>query len=187
VNLRRVKMKQLKEELSQIGASVSAPDVDAGQLTGMRRLRLLHSRVKKSLETEKPAKDAKSESVTQENIKAVKIEETVSTDGSVKKEIKAVTIKRVLAEGEEGLLGMSRTTTILVFLGGALFIIFMSYLTYKYIKWKPKMVAKKGYKAVAKSKGIDVNDSDAVGGESSGSAPTTGRSGAPALIVASKA
>jgi hypothetical protein len=180
VELRREKMKSLKEELSTVGASLSVPDVDLNQLTGMRRLRLLHSRANKDLNIDSPATKEKSPLTNQDNIKAVKIEESVSTNGSVKTTTRSVSVLRVLAENDQGLFGLSRTATVLIFLGVSVFVILVSYLTYKYITWKPKMVARKGYRAVTRSKGLDVADSDA-GAESSG-----GRTAAPALIVAGK-
>ena len=169
-------MKQLKEELSVSGSSLAAPEIDANQLSGMRRLHVLHSRALKSL------KPDKKESKTPE----VKRESSTAIDKVAPSKPKALaTAPKILAEEDEGLFGLSRAVTILIFLGAGILIISLSYVVYKYFSWKPKMVARKGYKAVVKSKGLNVGDSDAAGGESS-SPVTSNRAAAPGLIVASK-
>jgi len=174
-------MKQLKEELSNSGASLAAPEVDANQLSGMRRLHVLHSRAMKSLKPE--------------------IQETKASEPKPKRDLASIDKGRpkvpspkpksnyewkLLVEDEEGgLFGLSRTVTILVFLGGGILIILLSYVIYKYFSWKPRMVARKGYKAVVRSKGLNVNDSDDAAGQSS-SPTVSNRAAAPGLIVASK-
>jgi hypothetical protein len=174
-------MKRLKEELTASGASIESPEIDANQLTGMRRLHVLHSRALKPSKSEaQPVADSSRKASTGDlpHTKVASIKEVTVTGKATSSSPK------VLAEGEEGLFGLSRTVTILVFLGGGALLIILSYVIYKYFSWRPKMVARKGYKAVAKSKGLDLTDSDAAGETSSGI--PSNRNSVPGLIVASK-
>ena len=185
-------MKNLKEKLSEMGHGFEAPDIDVNQLSGMRRLHVLHARARKA--DDKGGKlvvtSAQQPEDTARSLKPVASEQsvpavTVPADRTESKVTEAAVVPRVLAEGGEGLFGLSRTASILIFAGGVVFIILLSYVIYKYMSWKPKMVARRGYRAISKSKGLDVTDSDVGAVDSPTTSPiNSSRPIAPNLIVA---
>lgn len=186
MKLRREKMEALKKELSEVGARIDAPDVDENQFTGMRRLRILHSRAMKASDAESVSKNPSSQNDDTHDTKTVRkvtIERTTDKDGSVKHKVTETTVevRKALVAAEGGVWGMSRSATIGVFVGAAVFLLLLSYVVYKYMSWKPKMVARKGYKAVSKSKGLTVSETDEAAADSTSSG---GVLRAPGLIVA---
>lgn len=60
----------------------------------------------------------------------------------------------------EGLFGFSIALTVAIFACGAAATILLVYIAYKYATWRPKMVARKGYRAVSKSKGLAAAESE---------------------------
>ena len=91
------------------------------------------------------------------------------------------TIRAVLATSEGFISGMSQTASIAVVVGGVVGLLLISYLIYKYFTWKPKLIARRGYRAVAKSKGISgvddvieaTNNGDVLRASASGDVPAS--------------
>ena len=152
-------MQRLHKELSEIGAKVEVPDVDPRHLDGIRRLRLLH------------ANASRTKSASHEKTKTIgkpKPAPTPKPKGSRSLKAKQLTIGKAFVV-MDGLFGLSIEATVGIFVGAAVVLILLGYLVYKYATWRPKMVARKGYRAVSKSKGIAVSESD--GGTESGPRP----------------
>jgi len=168
INLRREKMQRLHKELGEIGASFEVPDIDPRQLDGIRRLRLLHANASK-LKAPISGKTIDS---------GIAMTNSKETRTHVKPEDRKFEKSFVTTSG---LFGLSIGVTIGIFVGSAVLIVLVAYVAYKYATWRPKMIARKGYKAVSKSKGLLVSESD--GGYES--APTPSRQQvAPSIIVA---
>ena len=144
MNLRRAKMQELKKELSLKGSHISAPDVDPKMFSGIRRLKILQSKAHLTKD-QKP-----SVTITSTNI-----------------DFEHHEIPLVLSEGFAGL---SQTASIAIGVSGGVLLLLIAYVVYKYLKWKPKMVARKGYRAVSKSKGLASASENA--GDSSDGTPS---------------
>lgn len=175
-------MEALKKELAEVGARIDAPDIDANQFSGMRRLRILHARAQKP-ETPKKSDAVESESHDVHSVRKVTIERSTGKDGSTKHKVTETTVevRKALLAADGGVWGLSRGATIGVFVGGGVLLLIIAFVIYKYVSWKPKMVARKGYKAVSKSKGLNVpSEADEAAAASSSSGPPR----APELIVA---
>ena len=111
MKLRREKMEALKKELSEVGARIDAPDVDANQFTGMRRLRILHSRAMKASDAESVSKNPSSQNDDTHDTKTVRkvtIERTTDKDGSVKHKVTETTVevRKALVAAEGGVWGI---------------------------------------------------------------------------------
>lgn len=172
VNLRREKMRELKKELELKGASLASPDVDPNLFSGMKRLRILQTKahVKKNPSGSNKQQHGDVVSVTTTQ---VDIEHTPHPG----KEL-------MLSEGFGDL---SRGASIGIGLAAGVVLLLVIYVVYKYMSWKPKMIARKGYRAVSRSKGLGGVDGGEAGGESSdpskaSSGPTS--SGPPTLLQA---
>jgi hypothetical protein len=132
-------MQTLKQELEKIGAGLNAPDQDPMSFTGVRRLRLLYSN---------NHKDSHSV-VSRTHDFGSKKHPTTHRKIHSKSPLKAA-----LMTSDGFISGMSQAGSVAVVVGGVLGLLLISYLIYKYFTWKPKLVARRGYRAVAKSKGI---------------------------------
>jgi hypothetical protein len=150
-------MEELKRDLNLVGASVKSVDVDPSSVNGIRRLRVLHA---KAISEPKPAAKAVSSAGGSEKVTIGKHESTPASQVLLKNIPRS---QSIIAAEFEGWFGLSKNATIAIIAGGAVLLILLSYVLYKYISWKPKMVARKGYRAVSKSKGLTVTDSGADG------------------------
>lgn len=132
-------MQELKQELEKIGAGFNAPQQDPMSFTGVRRLRLLYANSHKH---PRPDVERLHDPLHKKNI-------------STQREIHSNSpIKANLVSSDGFISGMSQSASVAVVVGGVLGLLLISYLIYKYFTWKPKLIARRGYRAVAKSKGI---------------------------------
>ena len=137
-------MQELKQELEKVGSNLNSPEQDPMSFSGIRRLRLLYSNSHKTphspahLSRESTHKDATSRKSTTPNSQSP--------------------LKAVLVTSDGFISGMSQTASIAVVIGSVIGLLLISYLIYKYFTWKPKLIARRGYRAVAKSKGISAMD-----------------------------
>jgi hypothetical protein len=163
IKLRREKMEMLKKELSEVGATVVSVDVDPSKFTGIRRLRIIHARAKKD------AHPADGETKSFDSLSSVK-RPSAPTPSNSREILRAADGKAMVGKPEivaadfEGFGGYSKEASIGIIAGAVGLFIMLSYVIYKYMTWKPKMVARKGYRAVTKSKGIANPDSGAEAG-----------------------
>ena len=203
VNLRREKMQALKRQLAEVGATLGTAEADPSKLTGIRRLRLLHSKVgtngrdgverrprnittvdstsgnkelkqrTEAIPTARPQLDDEAGLATTTRRTTTRPRPTATTTPSTT--TATTTIKpmsqhgqqgpsKVLVTADGGVWGMSKAVTIVVFVLGSSFLLLVAFVVYKYLSWKPKMVARKGYRAVTKSKGLAVTESGTDGG-----------------------
>lgn len=146
-------MQKLKGELRRIGAHVKSDDItDPDDFTGIRRLRILH---KKAIDEQATTVAPRGEPPLTAQATVVTTPEAV-TKASVTTDSKSLT----MLSSEDGFIsGLSTWESVGVILGGAVFLAILSYVIYKYLQWRPKQIARKGYRAVAKSKGLQQEDS----------------------------
>jgi len=133
-------MQELKQELEKVGSSLNSPEQDPMSFSGIRRLRLLYSN------------SHKGPRATINQQQGPRFEETDSHKpaGSHSKN----TPRAVLVMSDGFISGMSQSASVAVVVGSVVGLLLISYLIYKYFTWKPKLIARRGYRAVAKSKGI---------------------------------
>ena len=159
-------MQELKQELEKVGANLSAPDQDPTDFSGIRRLRLLYSKAHEGgTHSTRPSREA-----------GIKRAHAVSKHQSVHPDSPT----RVILVTSDGFIsGMSESASIAVVVGSVVGLLLISYLIYKYFTWKPKLIARRGYRAVAKSKGISgvdevveaTSNSDVLRASASGPSP----------------
>ena len=160
-------MQELKQELEKVGSSLNPPQQDPMSFSGIRRLRLLYSNSHKTPQSESHQPHGRTKKEGGSNMPAVAQPKN--------------TIRAVLATSEGFISGMSQTASIAVVVGGVVGLLLISYLIYKYFTWKPKLIARRGYRAVAKSKGISgvddvieaTNNGDVLRASASGDVPAS--------------
>ena len=180
MNLRREKMQQLKKEMSEIGQSINSPDIDPNRYSGIRRLRILHAqaRARTTLAPSEPIVAA-TQPVVQTQAKTVdsataqpamseiaevatpKPNEAVPTaspiiavGGKPKPDTLPTKSPKAFPKTSFFIAGYSTGASIGIIIGCSFLLLVAAYVAYKYMTWKPKLIARKGYRAVAKSKGI---------------------------------
>ena len=141
-------MQELKQELERVGSSLNSPEQDPMSFSGIRRLRLLYSNSHKAPHSSPHS----SPHLSHDSTKKDKDSHKSDTHDS------KVPIRAVLAMSDGFISGMSQSASIAVVVGSMIGLLLISYLIYKYFTWKPKLIARRGYRAVAKSKGISAVD-----------------------------
>lgn len=145
MNLRRAKMQRLKREMDRAGIAMALDtDADPEQFSGMRRLRVLH---KKALEAQASA--AKS---SPEKLDDAPVVSNTTTTASPTPPVPHLAM--VSSEDDGFISGMSTGGSIALVVGCGVLAVLIGFVIYKYSRWRPKQIARKGYRAVAKSKGL---------------------------------
>ena len=154
INLRREKMQALKKELDEKGARVLSPDVDPNLFSGIKRLRILQAKA-----------SHQSPTVTVTKVEIIHSKTNVESPTSE-------------VSFWEGIAGLSTGVSIAILIGIVIFVFLASFVVYKYMSWKPKMSARKGYRAVSRSRGLgSAEDSAAADSSDNNKSP-------PALLQA---
>jgi hypothetical protein len=155
VKLRREKMQKLKHELEQIGATIDSRETDPAEFTGIRRLRMLYAKAHEGSAGHIILNQGKTAKIPP------KLSPLVPKARLDTKPLPAdLNEKKTVVKADGFIAGYTQGQSVAIVVGSSFTLLLLSYIVYKYVTWKPKLIARKGYRAVAKSKGISGVDSE---------------------------
>jgi hypothetical protein len=142
--LRMEKMQDIRHQLKGVGHVMSldvAPQIE--NLSGMRRLKAIHEKsVKSRKETEALNKG-------NEDMSPAPVQVIATTPA-----VAHMVAEEPMAEGDKK--SFPVWAIVVISIVGGLFLILIGIIGWKYQNWKPKAIARKGYRATKKSQGLSL-------------------------------
>ncbi len=146
-------MQRLKQELEKVGARLNEHDLsDPDNFSGIRRLRILHKKALETHDQTSPTFAPVDLAIAQGNTTRAPVRRPRSKSEAI----------HMVEEAGGFIPGLSTGASIGVVVGGSVLLAIVGFVVFKYMQWRPKQIARKGYKAVAKSKGIQQDEGSAV-------------------------